>query len=255
MHWGSFSTRFPPSTLLRCDPCRGALDDGVVESLAAEQLERVFAPKADAAWHLHELTAEADLTAFVLFSSVAGTLGGPGQANYAAANSFLDALAQRRQAEGRPATSIAWGMWQRESEMTSHLSEADLARMRRGGIEALSEEQGLALFDAATQAGLPLALGASLNRAALKAAASVGALPPLFSDLIRAPGRRSAGSGQLNAKLATLPEQEREGFVLDLVRAEVAAVLGHASAKDVDPEKAFKDLGFDSSRRSSCATD
>ena len=95
--------------------CAGALADGTIESLDAEQMERVFAPKADAAWHLHELTEDMDLSAFVLFSSAAGTLGSPGQANYAAANVFLDALAQRRRAEGLPATSIAWGLWQRES--------------------------------------------------------------------------------------------------------------------------------------------
>ncbi len=224
----------------------GAIADGTVETLGPEQIELVFAPKVDAAWNLHELTAEIDLSAFVLFSSVAGTLGGPGQANYAAANVFLDALAQGRQAEGLPATSIAWGMWERRSGMTLALGEADLARMRRGGIGALSDERGLSLFDAGLAADRPQALAVPIDIAVLRAAASFGALPPIFSGLIRVPRRRAAASGSLAAKLATLPEAEHEGHVLDLVRSEVAAVLGHASAEEIEPGKAFQELGFDS---------
>ncbi len=226
--------------------CAAALDDGMVESLNDEQIERVFAPKVDVAWGLHELTRDLDLSAFVLFSSAAGTLGAPGQANYAAANVFLDSLAQKRRAEGRPATSIAWGPWERQGGTESGLGEADLARMRRGGIEALSDERGLALLDAAlgTDRAAPLAL--RLDAAGLRSLASTGALPPIFSGLVRVPRRRSAASGSLAAKLATLPEGEAEGVVLDLVRSEVAAVLGHGSAQDVDPTRAFQELGFDS---------
>ncbi len=226
--------------------CAGALDDGTVEAMVPEQIERVFAPKADAAWHLHELTEDLDLSAFVLFSSAAGTLGGPGQANYAAANVFLDALAEKRQAEGLPATSIAWGLWEREGGMASGLAEADLARMRRAGIEALSDAQGLALFDAAIGADRPQALAVPIDTAGLRAVASVGALPPILSGLVRTSKRRSAAAGSLATRLATLPEAEHEGVVLDLVRGEVAAVLGHASAGEVEPAKAFQDLGFDS---------
>src|SRR4029077_11230377 len=149
--------------------CAGAIADGTIESLGEEQIVRVFAPKADAAWNLHQLTEGLDLSAFVLFSSVAGTLGGPGQANYAAANVFLDALAQKRRAEGLPATSIAWGLWQREGGMISQLQEADLARMRRGGVETLSDERGLALFDAAIGADRATALAMPLNTAGLRA--------------------------------------------------------------------------------------
>ncbi len=226
--------------------CAGALADGTVETLGPEQVERVFAPKADAAWHLHELTSDLDLSAFVLFSSVAGTLGGPGQANYAAANVFLDALARKRQGEGLAGTSIAWGLWEREGGMGSQLGEADLARMRRGGIEALSDERGLALFDAVLDADRPQVLAVPIDTGGLRAAASAGALPPILSGLVRTARRRSSASGSLAAKLANLPEAEHEGFVLDLVRSEVAAVLGHASAEEVEPAKAFQDLGFDS---------
>ncbi len=225
--------------------CAGTLADATVESLDPESLEKVFAPKADAAWHLHELSRDSDLGAFVLYSSAAGTLGGPGQGNYAAANVFCDALAQKRRAEGLAASSIAWGLWQQESAMTSGLGEGDLARMRRSGMKPISAEQGLAFLDAALAADPPTAFAVPLDRGALRTLASAGTLPPLFSGLVRAPRRRGP-SGSLGAKLATLPEPEHEGHVLELVRAEVAAVLGHTSARDVDPAKAFQELGFDS---------
>jgi acyl transferase domain-containing protein/acyl carrier protein len=225
----------------------GALDDATIESLSPERLDRVFAPKVDAAWNLHELTKGADLSAFVLFSSIAATLGGPGQGNYAAANSFLDTLALQRRSEGRVASSIAWGLWQQASGMTAHLDEADLARIRRSGIELLSDERGLELFDQALFAEAPLSLAVPLERAALRAQASAGVLPPILRGLVRVPARRrSASSGSLTTKLAAVPAAEHEAFVLELVRSEVAAVLGHGGAEAIDPNLAFKDLGFDS---------
>ena len=226
--------------------CAGVLADATIETLTKEQIEQVFAPKADAAHNLHELTAEEDLSAFVLYSSAAGTMGGPGQANYAAANVYLDALAQRRRAEGKQATAIAWGLWQRESAMTANLSEADLARMRSGGIEALSDERGLELLDAAISADRSAALAVPIDTTSLRATASAGALPPILSGLVRAPRKRSAATGSLVQKLTSLPEAEHEAYVLDLVRGEVAAVLGHSSGKEVDSTRAFQELGFDS---------
>ncbi|HXS48250.1 MAG TPA: SDR family NAD(P)-dependent oxidoreductase, partial [Solirubrobacterales bacterium] len=225
----------------------GALDDGTIETLGPEQVERVFAPKADAAHHLHELSAGMDLSTFVMFSSLAGAMGNPGQANYAAANVFLDALAVKRHAEGLPATSIAWGLWEQSGGMASRLGEADVARMGRSGMAALSDEQGLELFDAALASGAPLALAAPFDRAGLGAMASAGMLPPLLRGLVRVPRRRrTASTGSLTAKLAALPEAERDGYVLELVRSETAAVLGHDSAAEIEPEKAFSDMGFDS---------
>ncbi len=223
----------------------GALEDSTIEGLNPGRLEGVFAPKANAAFHLHELTRDCDLSAFVMFSAAAGVLGAPGQGNYAAANAFLDALAQTRHAEGLPATSIAWGLWRAESEMTAQLTEADLARLERSGIVALSDEQGLALFDEALRVDRSEVLGLGLKRSSLRALAASGALPPLMRALVRAPARRPAPSA-LAARLATLPEAEREAAALGLVRAEVAAVLGRGSAEEVDPGKAFKDFGFDS---------
>ncbi|WP_432280756.1 type I polyketide synthase [Streptomyces luomodiensis] len=229
----------------------GVLDDAVVESLTPERLEAVLRPKVDAAWHLHELTRDMDLSAFVLFSSAAGTLGGPGQANYAAANSYLDALAQHRRAHGLPAQSLAWGLWQEASGMTAHLDDADISRMTRAGMAPLATQDALDLFEAALARGHAVLLPLHLDVAALR---RTGALPALFQGLVRKPSRRVAASGDatgaggsaLHRRLAAASEAERRRILLDLVRADVAAVLGHTSQEAVDATKAFKELGFDS---------
>ncbi|AZM55233.1 beta-ketoacyl synthase [Streptomyces sp. WAC 01529] len=225
----------------------GVLDDGVVESLTAEQIERVMRPKVDAAWHLHELTAGADLAAFVLFSSAASLMGSPGQANYAAANAALDALAASRRAAGLPATSLAWGLWSGTAGMAVQLDEAELARLERMGMSALTAETGPALFDQALDADAAVVAPVLLETAALRAQARAGTLPPLLRGLVRMPARAAdSGAAALTQRLAATPEAEREQVVLDLVRTQVAGVLGHASGTSIDPERAFKDLGFDS---------
>jgi acyl transferase domain-containing protein len=223
----------------------GTLDDGVIGSLSAERFDRVLAPKLDAAWHLHELTVEMDLGAFVLFSSGAGVLGSPGQSNYAAANAFLDALAAYRRARGLTGTAIAWGLWEQESELTSGLSDVDLSRLRRQGVVPIGSGEGLALFDRALATDRAQLVPIRLDTAALHALAREGALPAVFSGLVRAPARRGGGRS-LARRLASVPEEDREGVVLDLVRGEVAGVLGHPTARAVDARRAFKDLGFDS---------
>uniref|UniRef100_UPI00389A3550 SDR family NAD(P)-dependent oxidoreductase n=1 Tax=Streptomyces kaniharaensis TaxID=212423 RepID=UPI00389A3550 len=225
----------------------GVLDDGVVESLTAEQVARVMRPKVDAAWNLHELTAGMELAAFVLFSSAAAQLGNPGQANYAAANAALDALAHQRRAAGLPATSLAWGLWADATGMTGELDEADLARMERTGIGALSADLGLELFDESLRLDAALLVPIQLDLAALRMQARAGMLPALLRGLVRTPARRreSAG-GSLAQRLAAVAEADQEQVVLEVVQAQVAAVLGHASGTAIDPERAFKDLGFDS---------
>ncbi|MEI5032547.1 beta-ketoacyl reductase [Streptomyces sp. S1A(2023)] len=131
----------------------GVLDDGIVTSLTPERVDRVLAPKVDAALHLHELTRDADLDAFVLYSSVVATIGNAGQANYAAANAYLDALAQHRRANGLPAQSLAWGLWEARSGMSGHLADADVQRMGRTGIAPLPSGPGMDLFDTALAVG------------------------------------------------------------------------------------------------------
>ncbi len=227
--------------------CAGRLDDGVIEALDPERLEKVLAAKANGAWHLHEATRDIELSDFVLYSSVAASFGSPGQGNYAAANSFLDALAQKRRAEGLPATAIAWGMWEGAGGMTAQLSEADLARLARSGLGAIEPEQGLELFDRARCQAAPLALAVPLQSPRLKSLAAAGLLPPLLSGLVKVNRRRArAQSGSLARRLAQVPEPERKALVLELVREHAAAVLGHSSAQAIDPAANFKDLGFDS---------
>ena len=225
----------------------GVLDDGVIETMTPEGLDGVLAPKADAAWYLHELTRHLDLHAFVLFSSVAATIGSAGQGNYAAANGFLDALAVYRRARGLAATSMAWGPWTQADGMVGTLSETDLARLSRSGMGAISPEQGLELFDAALDTGETLVLPARLDTAALRAQARTGMLPGIFAGVINVPSRRpSERIESLGRRLASVPEGEREGVVLELVRAQVAAVLGYVSLEAIDAQQTFKDLGFDS---------
>ncbi|MFI9202358.1 SDR family NAD(P)-dependent oxidoreductase [Streptomyces sp. NPDC053048] len=246
----------------------GVLDDGVVASLTPGQLDTVLRPKVDAAWRLHELTRDHDLAAFVLYSSFAGLLGTPGQANYAAANAFLDALAGHRRAQGLPATSLAWGLWAEASGMTGHLSDADRRRMARSGLLALSSEDGMALYDAAQRRGTAVVAPTRLDTAALRAQGE--ALPAMLADLVRTAAGDSGGQGgagnrrarrsaatdatgggedattSLRQRLTGLPEPERARVLVDLVRAQVATVLGHSSPESVDQDRAFKELGFDS---------
>ncbi|QKW52397.1 type I polyketide synthase [Streptomyces buecherae] len=235
----------------------GVVDDALAASLTDEQVERVLRPKVDAARNLHELTVGHDLAAFVLFSSASGLFGTPGQANYAAANAYLDALARHRGDDLRlPAASLAWGLWDQASAMTEHLDQADLARVGRSGALALAPADGLRLFDAALAADEPLLVPIRLDLAGLASRAGGGGdVPPLLRGLVRAPARRSAagaaaeqanGADALLRKLSGAPRAERERLLLDLVRTHAATVLGHASAQAVEPERAFRDVGFDS---------
>ncbi|MGX1663320.1 SDR family NAD(P)-dependent oxidoreductase [Streptomyces sp. NPDC055366] len=223
----------------------GVLDDGVIESLTPERIDTVFRPKVDAARHLHELTRDLDLSAFVLFSSAAGTFGNAGQANYSAANAFLDALAQHRRAQGLPATSLAWGLWADASGMTDDLAATDRGRLARAGVTALSAEEGLRLFDAALALPSAVAVPMRLDLAPLRARPET--VPPLLRALVRTARPEAAkADGGLAARISALPGEERLPALLDLVRTCVAAVLGHASAAAVEAERAFDELGFDS---------
>jgi acyl transferase domain-containing protein/NADPH:quinone reductase-like Zn-dependent oxidoreductase/NAD(P)-dependent dehydrogenase (short-subunit alcohol dehydrogenase family)/acyl carrier protein len=226
----------------------GALSDGVIETLGAEQLERVMRPKVDGAMNLHELTSDLELDRFVLFSSGAATLGTPGQGNYAAANAFLDALAHWRRARGLCAQSLAWGLWLQPSGVgMGGLEDVDRARLRRIGIEALSPNEGLELLDAAQRIDAPFLVPARLNLGTLRGYASSGLLPPLLERLVRTPARRMAVTkGSLAKRMSAAPDDKRDAIVLEAVCGVAAVVLGHDSAGSIDPATPFKDLGFDS---------
>ncbi|MBW0012961.1 type I polyketide synthase, partial [Mycobacterium sp.] len=217
----------------------GVLDDAMVTSLTPERVDAVLRAKVDAAWNLHELTRDLDLSAFVMFSSMAGLAGSTGQGNYAAANSFLDGLAAHRRAHGLPAISLAWGLWDQASAMTGGLGAADLARLGRGGILALSSAEAMELFDTALIVDEPVLAPARVDLAALRAHAV--AVPSLLADLVSAPARRRVDDSLAAAKsksalahrLHGLPEAEQHAVLLDLVCSHIATVLGNTTAEAI----------------------
>jgi rifamycin polyketide synthase modules 4, 5 and 6 len=227
----------------------GVLDDGLLAAMTPDRLAAVLGPKADAARHLDELTRGLDLAAFAVFSSAAGLLGSAGQANYAAANAYLDGLMALRRASGRPGVSLSWGLWAQDGGITANLGDADQARMRRTGVSPLRREEGLALFDAAVDGGEAHLVPIKLDLAAARAdAAAGGPVQPLLRELVRV--RRSAGraahTGDLARSLAGRSAAEQERTLLALVQAKAALILGHASAADVLPDVPFQSAGMDS---------
>ncbi|WP_055495832.1 type I polyketide synthase [Streptomyces sp. TP-A0356] len=221
----------------------GVVDDATVTALDGPRFDRVLRPKADGAWLLHDLTADLNLAAFVLFSSAAGTFGSPGQANYAAANAFLDGLAAHRRARGLPAASLAWGLWETTSGMTAGLSATDRRRMARGGMRPLSTQDALSLLDSALTAdhAALLAMDTRAGRAGVEA---------LLRPATTAPARRSAatapGAPTVPALLAGRGPEGRRRVLVELVRDLAATVLGHASADGVAADRLFTEQGFDS---------
>ncbi|WP_341720662.1 type I polyketide synthase [Micromonospora sp. FIMYZ51] len=228
----------------------GVVDDGVIGSLDEERLAGVLRPKVDGAWHLHQLTEGLDLALFALFSSAAATLGSPGQGSYAAANAFLDGLAEFRSAHGLAAVSLGWGSWQQTNGLTARLTDHDRARAARAGVVPLSPAQGLALFDTASRTGRAAPIAARLDLAALRARYVDEPVPALMRTLIRsrrpAAGQPGRNGSEMPDRLAALAPEERTELVLDMVRTQTAIVLGHTSAAAIEPDRAFKDLGFDS---------
>ncbi|GAA4232336.1 hypothetical protein GCM10022254_31920 [Actinomadura meridiana] len=229
----------------------GVLDDALIGALTPEQFERVLRPKVDAALLLDELTRDLDLSAFVLFSSAAGLMGSPGQANYAAANVFLDALAAHRRARGLPAVSLAWGIWAQSTGMSGHLDDTDLARIARSGALPIAAERGLTILDAAGRVDQAALLASPVDLGRLRALADSGMLQPLWRGMVRAPARRAAGTGtggadSLARRLTAAPESERHRLLLEVVRTHLGTVLAHPSPQSIDAERGFMDLGMDS---------
>ncbi|WP_345655884.1 SDR family NAD(P)-dependent oxidoreductase, partial [Streptomyces tremellae] len=234
----------------------GVLDDGTVAALTPERVDAVLRAKAAGAWNLHVLTRRHDVALFALFSSAAGVLGSAGQANYAAANTFLDGLAAHRRATGLAGVSLAWGLWAERSGMTEHLREADLSRMARVGVVPFPSDEGVRLLDAAHTLAEGLVVPARLDTDA--PAASGTEVPAVLKGLVRRtrPARRAAArasasqpagkAAELRRRLLGMSHADREDTVLGLVTAQVGAVLGHAAPDAVVSDRAFKDLGLDS---------
>ena len=232
----------------------GVFDAGVIGALNPERLAKVFAPKVDAAQHLDELTRGMDLDAFIVYSSASSIFMGAGSGGYAAANAFLDGLMAQRRAAGLPGLSLAWGPWEQVTGMADTIDELTLSRMSRregrGGVGALESADGMELFDAAVGAEQSLLVPIKLDLRAVRADATTGGVPHLLRGLVRV-ARQAARTvstveNGLAGRLAGLSAAEQEALLLDVVRGQVAVVLGHSGPEGVRAETAFKDAGFDS---------
>ncbi|MGW4080856.1 type I polyketide synthase, partial [Streptomyces asiaticus] len=225
----------------------GVLDDGVLDGLSVERFEGVLRAKSEAAWHLHELTRELDLSAFVLFSSFSGTVGAAGQANYAAANAMLDALAEWRRGAGLPATSVAWGPWAAHG-----MAEAVADRWRRHGLPAMDPESAVATLEQSVNHPAAAALiVADVEWDTLAGTMADTRSRRLLHDLTAhgspdTPNEVTTTEGSLRRRLAGLGTAEQDRVLLEFVRSHVAAVLGHRRPGAIDADRAFKELGFDS---------
>ncbi|MBL8197234.1 MAG: SDR family NAD(P)-dependent oxidoreductase, partial [Blastocatellia bacterium] len=228
--------------------CSGVLDDGVVLEQNEERLAKVMSSKIDGAWNLHLLTKEKNLDFFVVFSSIAGVIGTLGQSNYAAANTFLDALAAYRQQQGLPGQSLAWGLWnQMGVGVTSQLTNADLARMKRQGIVGLSPSEGLELLDKAISKSVSLLVPASLSLTNRQD------IPALLRELVKQKSKKEVSSkeatketSELKKRLARLSEKERFSSVVSIVQTEIAMVMSLSNTDGIPAEKQLKELGLDS---------
>ncbi|MFI1735809.1 type I polyketide synthase [Streptomyces acidicola] len=223
----------------------GVVEDRVLETLTPDDFTAVLRAKVTAAENLDALTRDLPLTAFVLYSSTAGVLGAAGQGNYAAANARLDALAARRRADGLPATSIAWGPWA-GSGMAA--GEDIDRRLRRAGLTPLDPEAGVdALLDAVAHGDTAVTVAdVDWPRLAALQPASAALLTELAGPAPADERPGEPGEDDLRSRLAALPPAERGRTMLDLLRARVAAVLGHADPRTVEADWTFRDLGFDS---------
>ncbi|WP_343240262.1 type I polyketide synthase [Streptomyces sp. SID14515] len=227
----------------------GVLDDGMINSLTAEQLDRALRAKMLAAKNLHELTRDLDLSAFVLFSSAGATAGAPGQGNYAPGNAFLDALAQHRHALGLPATSVAWGAWEGSGMAAGAVKDL----LRRHGVPAIAPDLALTALRQAMDEAQPLLLVADIEWARYHVAFTAVRPSPMFDEIPQVrqlrqtePSASVEAGPALRQQVAGLSEAEREQLLLDLVRAHAAVVLGHAAPTAVAADRAFRDLGLDS---------
>ncbi|OIK05301.1 type I polyketide synthase [Streptomyces monashensis] len=218
----------------------GALHDGLVQDLTLDQVDAALRVKARGAWNLHELTT--DLDAFVLFSSWGGTVGVPGQGNYAPGNAYLDGLARLRRAQGLPATSVAWGPWSGDGMARGPVKEV----LDRHGVPAMAPDLALLALGRAVAGPEPCVTVADVHWDRFRTAFTATRPSALLSDL--PDGRDTAGvhAPALGRRLAELPPGSRARAVLDEVRAQTALVLGHAAPDAVDVERTFRELAFDS---------
>ncbi|PSJ24631.1 polyketide synthase, partial [Streptosporangium nondiastaticum] len=228
----------------------GVLDDGVLDGLTPDRFDAVFRAKAASALALHDLTRDLDPAVFALFSSSSAAVGNPGQANYAAANAFLDALAEQRRADGLAATSIAWGAWGGGGMAGD---DRAAAAARRTGIRPLDPDLAVTALRRAVMDGRPTEVVVDVEHELFVRHFTAVRPSPLLAELPGAGASRPTGHTDdeapdtvLRERLTGLAPAQRSAAVLDLVRTRAASVLGHPTADAVGADRAFRDLGFDS---------
>ncbi|MFE9825595.1 SDR family NAD(P)-dependent oxidoreductase [Streptomyces sp. NPDC005791] len=251
-HLVSVLSRIPADRPLRgVIHAAGTTQDGTFRELAWEGLEHLLPSKVDAVHHLDELTRHLPLDWFVVCSSAAGWWGSAGQANYAASNACVDAMVQRRRAAGHAGLSLAWGLWAERSELSGHLDSGDLRRLARLGIAPLATVDALTAFDTALGADNPVLLPLRLDTRNLSDT-EASPLTPLLRDHLRPSSNGAKPSGPAEAaralgeRLAALGADERAKLLESVVAEEVAAVLGFTTTEDVEADRNFFEIGFDS---------
>ncbi len=229
--------------------CSGVLEDASLMTQSSESLANALAPKIRGAWNLHKLTQQSELDFFILFSSIAGVFGSPGQSNYAAANTFLDAFAAHRRKQGLAGQSLAWGLWEQQGTgMTAHLSAAKLIQMEKQGICTLSHKQGLTLLDAAIARPETLLLPAHLKPSILSLK-----FPALLQEWRNKPSLRQTSmydtpttTESIRSQLSAMPAKEQTNALLELVRSEASSVLALTGPSSIPSERPLQELGLDS---------
>jgi Polyketide synthase modules and related proteins len=229
----------------------GVLDDGILLQQNRERLTRVMAPKVNGAWNLHVLTQNLALDFLVLFSSAASLLGSPGQANYAAANTFLDALAHHRQFLGQPGLSLNWGQWA-EAGMAASLGDRHQARLVAQGLSPIAPEQGLqvlkqVLKQAHAQIGV-LPIDWSVFREQFPAGMPLS----LLSELVPKAGSQeeakqvSEQQHKLLQRLKRATASDRKELLVAYVQERITKILGLESSFRPAPQQSLNEFGFDS---------
>lgn len=222
----------------------GFLDDGVIDSQTAERFVSVMSPKVRGAWHLHALTRELDLDFFVMFSSLAGTTGSAGQSGYAAANTFLDALAAHRRSFGLAGLSLAWGPWAQDG-LVAELPTEMRARLSRLGFGSMAIVDGRALFERALARPEAHLCPAAIDLRQV-AKSFDGRVPSLWQALLRRSLQAPPKGAEEIGDLADLTPEQQVLSLLKIVREEVARVLSLSNEGSVHREQPLKELGVDS---------
>lgn len=227
----------------------GVVDSGIISSLTPQKCATTFAPKVDGLWNLHQLTKDMDLDLFMMFSSISGIMGLPGLGNYAAANSFIDVLAYLRQAQGLPATSVAYGTWGGDGGMATTLVSTTRAHLSQLGLGFLAPEVGLKLFEQAVHQGRALTVAAVLDLQLLKAYyEEQGGVPPFLCSMLGQTKAKKPVDPTISLRdmLVDAGPEKHSSIVLSMVQATIAKALGYTRMDDVDASRPLQELGIDS---------